>query len=171
LFETYDQETNKKDVEERLDAFAEFLKDNPTFGAYIISYAGRRACRGEALQRAKTQKHPWLQKARSSTVESRSSMEVIESHGPFNCGTHRSALKELPRLLKQLKKAYRLSSAILKSGFPQSTRPFNVRRWLPHSKPTFPTRLTHRSAHATLPIHLVITDLNNMTLNSGVRGE
>jgi hypothetical protein len=31
--------------------------------------------------------------------------------------------------------------------------------------------LTHRSAHATLPIHLVITDLNNMTLNSGVRGE
>jgi hypothetical protein len=56
LFETYDQETNKKDVEERLDAFAEFLKDNPTFGAYIISYAGRRACRGEALQRAKTAK-------------------------------------------------------------------------------------------------------------------
>jgi hypothetical protein len=56
LFETYDQETNKKDVEERLDAFAEFLKDNSTFGAYIISYAGRRACRGEALQRAKTAK-------------------------------------------------------------------------------------------------------------------
>jgi hypothetical protein len=171
LFETYDQETNKKDVEERLDAFAEFLKDNPTFGAYIISYAGRRACRGEALQRAKTAKaylvaKGKIQHRRVKIIDGgyRESWAVQLWNAP-------SALKRLPRLLKQLKKAYRLSSAILKSGFPQSTRPFNVRRWLPHSKPTFPTRLTHRSAHATLPIHLVITDLNNMTLNSGVRGE
>jgi hypothetical protein len=103
LFETYDQETNKKHVEERLDAFAEFLKDNPTFGAYIISYAGRRACRGEALQRAKTAKASLVAKGK---IQHR--LEVIESHGPFNCGTHRSALKKTPPLTETIKKGVQI---------------------------------------------------------------
>jgi hypothetical protein len=64
LFETYDRETNEKGINERLDAFAEFLKNNATFSAYIISYAGRRSCRGEALQRAKTAKAYLMRKGK-----------------------------------------------------------------------------------------------------------
>jgi hypothetical protein len=38
---------------ERLDGLALYLKENGTFRAYIISYGGRRSCRGEALWRAR----------------------------------------------------------------------------------------------------------------------
>lgn len=53
LFEVYQRGSDEKAVRERLDALALFLKDNPSFGAHIVSYAGRRSCRGKALRRAK----------------------------------------------------------------------------------------------------------------------
>ena len=40
-------------VRERLDSLALYLKGAPSFRAYIVSYAGRKACRGEALMRAR----------------------------------------------------------------------------------------------------------------------
>ena len=56
LFEMYNGGTDVKGVKERLDGFALFLKLNPAFTGYIVSYAGRRACRDEALKRARLAK-------------------------------------------------------------------------------------------------------------------
>src|SRR2546427_10375489 len=51
LFEMYDRGTDAKGVRERLANLALFLKTNPAFQGYIVSYAGLRSCRGEALKR------------------------------------------------------------------------------------------------------------------------
>ena len=53
LFESYDQHMSDEQVRERLDALALYLKGAPSFRAYIVSYAGRKACHGEALMRAR----------------------------------------------------------------------------------------------------------------------
>lgn len=53
IFEMYNQRVDDRGVQERLDAFAVFLNNNSNFNAYIISYGGRRSCRGEAIRRAK----------------------------------------------------------------------------------------------------------------------
>lgn len=53
IFEAYDETKTMKQTFERLDAFALYLKAAPSFRAYVISYGGRRSCRGEALRRAR----------------------------------------------------------------------------------------------------------------------
>jgi hypothetical protein len=53
IFEAYDETKSLKQRFERLDGFALYLKENPTFQAYVMSYGGRRSCRGEALRRAR----------------------------------------------------------------------------------------------------------------------
>jgi hypothetical protein len=57
LFETYQEDIDTKGIQERLHWVAVFLKGNPDFEAFIISYAGQRACPGEAAKRAKIAKH------------------------------------------------------------------------------------------------------------------
>lgn len=52
IFEAYDETKSMKQRFERLDAFALYLKEAPSFRAYVISYGGRRSCRGEAFKRA-----------------------------------------------------------------------------------------------------------------------
>jgi hypothetical protein len=52
IFEAYDESKSMKQRFERLDAFALYLKEAPSFRAYVISYGGRRSCREEALKRA-----------------------------------------------------------------------------------------------------------------------
>jgi|SRR5882672_7788872 len=53
IFEAYDEAKSTKQRFERLDAFALYLKENPSFRAYVILYGGRRSCQGEALRRAR----------------------------------------------------------------------------------------------------------------------
>lgn len=53
LFESYDRQMSEEQVRERLDSLALYLKSASSFRAYIVSYAGRKACRGEALTRAR----------------------------------------------------------------------------------------------------------------------
>src|SRR5690349_19831364 len=50
-FEEYRKGMNQKQITERLDALALYLKENPKFRAYLVSYAGRVACPGEAKKR------------------------------------------------------------------------------------------------------------------------
>jgi hypothetical protein len=57
IFEKYDKTKNLKERKERLDAFAFYLKENPHFQGYIISYGGRRACIGEARARGEGAKN------------------------------------------------------------------------------------------------------------------
>jgi hypothetical protein len=56
IFEKYDNSRNASERRERLDAFASYLKENPHFQAYIMSYAGRRTFRGEAKTRGQSAK-------------------------------------------------------------------------------------------------------------------
>ena len=44
---------SESQIRERLDGFAIFLEDNPTYRADIMAYGGLRSCRGEALKRAR----------------------------------------------------------------------------------------------------------------------
>jgi hypothetical protein len=53
IFEAYDETKNTKQRFDRLDGYALYLKENPSFRAYVISYGGRRSCRDEALRRAR----------------------------------------------------------------------------------------------------------------------
>jgi len=53
LFETYEAEIDTKEIQQRLHWMAVFLKENPDFNGFIVSYAGQRACSGEAIKRAK----------------------------------------------------------------------------------------------------------------------
>jgi hypothetical protein len=64
IFEAYDETKSLKQRFERLDGFALYLKENPTFQAYVVSYGGRRSCRGEALRRARFAKQ-YLFKAKA----------------------------------------------------------------------------------------------------------
>lgn len=57
IFESYDASMSEKQVKERLDALGLYLKNAPSFRAYIVSYGGRRSCRGEALMRAQRAKN------------------------------------------------------------------------------------------------------------------
>lgn len=63
IFEAYDETKNMKQIFERLDAFALYLKEAPSFRAYVISYGGRRSCSGEAFKRAQFAKE-YLSKAK-----------------------------------------------------------------------------------------------------------
>lgn len=56
IFEKYDNGKNVKERRERLDAFAIFLKENPHFEAYIMSYGGRRSFLREAKTRGQDAK-------------------------------------------------------------------------------------------------------------------
>ena len=56
IFEKYDGSKNVKERRKRLDALANYLKENPHFQAYIMSYGGRRSCVGEAVIRGKNAK-------------------------------------------------------------------------------------------------------------------
>jgi len=40
IFEAYNETKNMKQIFERLDAFALYLKEAPSFRAYVISYGG-----------------------------------------------------------------------------------------------------------------------------------
>jgi hypothetical protein len=51
-FESYDQSMSNKQVKDRLDALALYLKQNRSFRAYIVSYGGRQSCHREAPMRA-----------------------------------------------------------------------------------------------------------------------
>lgn len=53
LFETYEAGIDAKEIRERLHWLAVFLKQNPDFNGFIVSYAGQCACSGEAIKRAK----------------------------------------------------------------------------------------------------------------------
>jgi len=53
LFETYETGIDAKEIQQRLHWMAVFLKENPDFNGFIVSYAGQRACSGEAIKRAK----------------------------------------------------------------------------------------------------------------------
>jgi hypothetical protein len=52
LFEKYDKTKNGEQRRERLDAFALYLRENPHFRGYIMTYGGRRSCTREALRNA-----------------------------------------------------------------------------------------------------------------------
>ena len=52
LFETYKTGVDAKEIQERLHWLAVFLDKNPDFNGFIVSYAGQRACSGEAMKRA-----------------------------------------------------------------------------------------------------------------------
>ena len=52
LFETYEAGSDAKEIRERLHWLAVFLEKNPDFNGFIVSYAGQRACSGEAMKRA-----------------------------------------------------------------------------------------------------------------------
>ncbi len=56
IFEKYDNRKNTSQRQERLDAFASYLKENPHFQAYIMSYGGRRTSPGEAKTRGRSAK-------------------------------------------------------------------------------------------------------------------
>jgi hypothetical protein len=56
LFQTYEEGVDAKGIRERLHLLAVFLKGNPDFEGFIVSYAGQRACRGEAAKRARIAK-------------------------------------------------------------------------------------------------------------------
>lgn len=56
LFETYEAGIDVKEIRKRLHWVAVFLKQNPDFKGFIVSYAGQRACSGEAIKRAKIAK-------------------------------------------------------------------------------------------------------------------
>jgi len=49
--EKYDKTTSTAKIEERLDAFAQFLNQNPHLKGYLIAYGGRRSCVGESRKR------------------------------------------------------------------------------------------------------------------------
>ena len=53
LFETYEAGIEAKEIRARLHSLAVFLKQNPDFNGFIVSYAGQRSCSGEAITRAK----------------------------------------------------------------------------------------------------------------------
>jgi hypothetical protein len=63
IFEEYDGTKSLSQRLERLDAFALYLKHTSLHG-YVISYGGRRSCRGEALSRAQFAKN-YLSKVKS----------------------------------------------------------------------------------------------------------
>ena len=52
IFEKYDNSKTATGRRERLDAFASYLKENPHFQAYIMSYGGRRTFLREAKTRS-----------------------------------------------------------------------------------------------------------------------
>ena len=56
IFEKYDNGKNASERRERLDAFADYLKENPHFQGYIMSYGGRRTTLGEAKTRGQSAK-------------------------------------------------------------------------------------------------------------------
>lgn len=57
IFEAYDNSKNARMRKERLDAFADHLKENPHFQGYIMSYGGRRTFVGEAKVRGQSAKN------------------------------------------------------------------------------------------------------------------
>jgi len=56
IFEAFDRRASDKTVKERLDALGDYLRAAPSHRSYIVSYAGLRSCRGEALARAQAVK-------------------------------------------------------------------------------------------------------------------
>jgi hypothetical protein len=52
LFDTYETGSDAKEIRVRLHWMAVFLKQNPDFNGFIVSYAGQHACSGEAVKRA-----------------------------------------------------------------------------------------------------------------------
>jgi hypothetical protein len=56
LFETYEEGVRSEDIRKRLHLVAEFLRDNPDFQGFIVSYAGKRSCRSEGRRRAEVAK-------------------------------------------------------------------------------------------------------------------
>jgi|SRR6185369_14218349 len=57
LFESYEARIDSTEIRNRLHWMAVFLKANPDFNGFIVSYAGQRACSGEAIKRAKIARH------------------------------------------------------------------------------------------------------------------
>ncbi len=51
LFETVEAGKTRTEALQRLDAFTSYLRDNPSFVGYIISFGGRRSCANEARKR------------------------------------------------------------------------------------------------------------------------
>jgi len=68
LFEKYNKTRNAEQKKERLNAFTLYLRENPDFRGYIMSYGGRRTCIGEALGRAEDAKN-YLVKVRNIANE------------------------------------------------------------------------------------------------------
>lgn len=62
IFEKYDKSKNASERKERLDAFASYLKENPHFQAYIMSYGGRRTFLREAKTRGQSAKKYLMKK-------------------------------------------------------------------------------------------------------------
>lgn len=54
LFDAYEAGIDAKEMRARLHWVAVFLKKNPNFNGFIVSYAGQSACADEAIKRAKT---------------------------------------------------------------------------------------------------------------------
>ena len=53
LFESYEGGIDANEIRNRLHWMAVFLKANPDFNGFIVSYAGQHACSGEANKRAR----------------------------------------------------------------------------------------------------------------------
>ena len=56
IFEKYDNSKNASERRKRLNAFASYLKENPHFQGYIMSYGGRRTFLREAETRGESAK-------------------------------------------------------------------------------------------------------------------
>jgi hypothetical protein len=62
LFERYETSDSQQVAIQKLDALANQLILNPDYDAWLISYAGRTACRSEAKQRASAMRRYLLRK-------------------------------------------------------------------------------------------------------------
>jgi hypothetical protein len=62
LFEQYESSDSPELIKKKLNALTEYLKADPQYEAWLISYAGRLACKPEAKQRASAVRQYLLRK-------------------------------------------------------------------------------------------------------------
>jgi hypothetical protein len=80
LFESYESGKHANEIRNRLHWMAIFLKANPDFNGFIVSYAGQRACSREAIKRAKIAKQFLI---RNEGVKSRQ-IKIIDAGNRSN---------------------------------------------------------------------------------------
>jgi hypothetical protein len=109
LFETYEEGVDTKGIQERLHWLAVFLKGNPDFEGFIVSYAGQQACPGEAAARAKIAKQyltsqERLLSSRLKTVDAGYRMKwVVELwYGPTRANGYPPARDTIDRTAVQI---------------------------------------------------------------------